>query len=117
MAETGGDTIFGKIIRKEIPADLVHEDDLCVAFRDVNPQAPTHILVVPRKPIVRLSQAEDSDAALLGHLMIVAKKCAQDAGLSKGFRIVINDGENGGQTVDHIHLHVLGGRSMKWPPG
>ncbi|XP_005930613.1 histidine triad nucleotide-binding protein 1 [Haplochromis burtoni] len=116
-AKPGGDTIFGKIVRKEIPANLIYEDDQCVAFPDVSPQAPTHILVVPKKPIVQLSQAEDDDAALLGHLLIVAKKCAQDAGLSKGYRIIINDGPDGGQSVYHIHIHVLGGRSMGWPPG
>ncbi|XP_035519067.1 histidine triad nucleotide-binding protein 1 [Morone saxatilis] len=116
-AQPGGDTIFGKIVRKEIPANLIYEDDQCVAFPDISPQAPTHILVVPKKPIVQLSQAEESDAALLGHLMIVAKKCAQDAGLSKGYRIVINDGPEGGQSVYHIHVHVLGGRRMEWPPG
>ncbi|XP_049927135.1 histidine triad nucleotide-binding protein 1 [Epinephelus moara] len=116
-AKPGGDTIFGKIVRKEIPANFLYEDDQCVAFPDVAPQAPTHILVVPKKPIVQLSQAEDDDAALLGHMMIVARKCAKDAGLTKGYRIVINDGPDGGQSVYHIHLHVLGGRMMKWPPG
>ncbi|CAI5654608.1 adenosine 5'-monophosphoramidase HINT1 [Oreochromis niloticus] len=116
-AKPGGDTIFGKIVRKEIPANLIYEDDQCVAFPDISPQAPTHILVVPKKPIVQLSQAEDDDAALLGHMLIVAKKCAQDAGLSKGYRIIINDGPDGGQSVYHIHIHVLGGRSMGWPPG
>ncbi|XP_023250153.1 histidine triad nucleotide-binding protein 1 [Seriola lalandi dorsalis] len=117
IAQPGGDTIFGKIVRKEIPANLIYEDDKCVAFPDISPQAPTHILVIPKKPIVQLSQAEDDDAALLGHLMIVAKKCAKDAGLSKGYRIVVNDGPDGGQSVYHIHLHVLGGRRMEWPPG
>ncbi|KAK2824499.1 hypothetical protein Q5P01_021674 [Channa striata] len=116
-ARPGGDTIFGKIVRKEIPAKFIYEDDLCVAFPDISPQAPTHILVVPKKPIVQLSQAEESDAALLGHLLIVAKKCAQDAGLSKGYRIVINDGPDGGQSVYHIHVHILGGRTLGWPPG
>ncbi|CAK6967079.1 histidine triad nucleotide-binding protein 1 [Scomber scombrus] len=116
-AKPGGDTIFGKIVRKEIPATFIHEDDQCVAFNDVAPQAPTHILVVPKKPIVQLSQAEESDAALLGHMMIVAKKCAAQAGLSKGYRIVVNDGQDGGQSVYHLHIHVLGGRSMGWPPG
>ncbi|KAM4590938.1 adenosine 5'-monophosphoramidase HINT1 [Odontesthes bonariensis] len=116
-AKPGGDTIFGKIIRKEIPAKFIYEDDQCIAFPDVAPQAPTHILVVPKKPIVQLSQAEDSDAALLGHMMLVAKKCAHEAGLSKGYRIVINDGPDGGQSVYHIHIHVLGGRTMGWPPG
>ncbi|XP_005804221.1 histidine triad nucleotide-binding protein 1 [Xiphophorus maculatus] len=117
VAQPGGDTIFGKIIRKEIPVDLLYEDDQCVAFNDISPQAPTHILVVPKKPIVQLSQAEEVDAALLGHLLIVSKKVAQNAGLSKGYRIVINDGPDGGQSVYHIHVHVLGGRCMGWPPG
>ncbi|XP_028278451.1 adenosine 5'-monophosphoramidase HINT1 [Parambassis ranga] len=117
IATPGGDTIFGKIVRKEIPVNFIYEDDQCVAFPDVSPQAPTHILVVPKKPIVQLSQAQEEDAALLGHMMIVAKKCAQEAGLSKGYRIVINDGPDGGQSVYHIHIHVLGGRSMGWPPG
>ncbi|KAM9808758.1 histidine triad nucleotide-binding protein 1 [Syngnathus typhle] len=117
VAQPGGDTIFGKIIRKEIPAKVIYEDDRCVAFPDISPQAPTHILVVPKKPIVQLSKAEDGDAALLGHLLIVAKKCAEQAGLAKGYRIVINDGPDGGQSVYHVHIHVLGGRVMKWPPG
>uniref|UniRef100_A0A1A8MGV3 Histidine triad nucleotide binding protein 1 n=3 Tax=Nothobranchius TaxID=28779 RepID=A0A1A8MGV3_9TELE len=117
VAQPGGDTIFGKIVRKEIPVNLVYEDDLCVAFPDIAPQAPTHILVVPKKPIVQLSQAEDSDAALLGHMLIVAKKCARDAGLTKGYRIVINDGPDGGQSVYHVHIHILGGRILGWPPG
>ncbi|XP_008319861.2 adenosine 5'-monophosphoramidase HINT1 [Cynoglossus semilaevis] len=116
-AQPGGDTIFGRIIRKEIPADLIHEDDKCVAFNDISPQAPTHILVVPKKPIIQLSQADDSDADVLGHLLIVAKKVATQAGLSKGYRIVINDGADGGQSVYHLHVHVLGGRTMRWPPG
>ncbi|XP_034408110.1 histidine triad nucleotide-binding protein 1 [Cyclopterus lumpus] len=116
-AKPGGDTIFGKIIRKEIPVELLYEDDKCVAFPDITPQAPTHILVVPKKPIVQLSKAEESDAELLGHMMLVAKKCAQDAGLSNGYRIVVNDGPDGGQSVYHIHIHILGGRVMKWPPG
>ncbi|KAM6916340.1 adenosine 5'-monophosphoramidase HINT1 [Xenentodon cancila] len=117
VAQPGGDTIFGKIVRKEIPAQFIYEDDQCVAFPDVAPQAPTHILVVPKKPIVQLSKAEESDAALLGHMMMVAKKCAAEAGLTKGYRIVINDGPDGGQSVYHIHIHVLGGRTMGWPPG
>ncbi|XP_034041379.1 histidine triad nucleotide-binding protein 1 [Thalassophryne amazonica] len=117
VAKPGGDTIFGKIIRKEIPTELIYEDDQCVAFNDISPQAPTHFLVVPKKPIVQLATADDSDAALLGHLMIVAKKCAEKVGLSKGFRIVINDGADGGQSVYHLHVHVLGGRQLRWPPG
>ncbi|KAK6316465.1 hypothetical protein J4Q44_G00139890 [Coregonus suidteri] len=116
-AKAGGDTIFGKIIRKEIPAKIFFEDDQCIAFHDVTPQAPTHFLVVPRKPIVQLSKAEDSDAALLGHMMIVAKKCAEQIGLAKGYRLVVNDGPDGGQSVYHIHIHVMGGRQLGWPPG
>ncbi|KAG2466511.1 HINT1 protein, partial [Polypterus senegalus] len=89
----------------------------CIAFHDVAPQAPTHFLVVPKKPIDQLSKVEDSDAALLGHLIIVAKKCATQVGLSKGYRLVVNEGPDGGQSVYHIHIHVLGGRQMGWPPG
>ncbi|NWY02601.1 HINT1 protein, partial [Nothoprocta ornata] len=116
-ARPGGDTIFGKIIRKEIPANIIYEDEQCLAFHDISPQAPTHFLVVPKKPIVRLSEAEDSDESLLGHLMIVGKKCAANLGLTKGFRMVVNEGPEGGQSVYHVHLHVLGGRQLGWPPG
>ncbi|XP_037365306.1 adenosine 5'-monophosphoramidase HINT1 [Talpa occidentalis] len=116
-ARPGGDTIFGKIIRKEIPAKIIYEDDQCLAFHDISPQAPTHFLVIPKKPISQISAAEDADESLLGHLMIVGKKCAADLGLKKGYRMVVNDGSDGGQTVYHIHLHVLGGRQMNWPPG
>lgn len=111
------DTIFGKIIRREIPADLVYEDDLTLAFRDINPQAPTHILLIPKKPIPRLSEATAEDEALLGHLLWTVKKVAEKVGLNNGYRIVINNGADGGQTVDHLHLHILGDRQMKWPPG
>jgi histidine triad (HIT) family protein len=110
------DTIFGRILRGEVPADFVYEDDRAVAFHDVNPRAPTHILIVPRKPIERLSVAQDGDEALLGHLMRVACRVAREAGL-EDFRVVINDGAGAGQTVFHLHLHVLGGRSLTWPPG
>ncbi|KAM9367449.1 adenosine 5'-monophosphoramidase HINT1 [Phaethornis superciliosus] len=116
-ARPGGDTIFGKIIRKEIPATIIFEDDQCLAFHDISPQAPTHFLVVPKKPIVRLSEAEDSDESLLGHLMLVGKKCAATLGLKNGFRMVVNEGPEGGQSVYHLHLHVLGGRQLGWPPG
>ncbi|XP_060808686.1 adenosine 5'-monophosphoramidase HINT1 [Amyelois transitella] len=117
-AVAGGDTIFGKILRKEIPAKFVYEDDECVAFHDVNPQAPTHILVIPRKPIPQLSKADDADEKLLGHLLIAARKVAAQAGLDKsGFRLVINDGKDGAQSVYHLHIHVIGGRQLKWPPG
>ncbi|XP_019410915.1 PREDICTED: histidine triad nucleotide-binding protein 1 [Crocodylus porosus] len=116
-ARPGGDTIFGKIIRKEIPANVIFEDEQCIAFHDISPQAPVHFLVVPKKPIVQLSEAQDSDESLLGHLMIVGKKCAADLGLTKGFRMVVNEGPEGGQSVYHVHLHVLGGRQLGWPPG
>jgi histidine triad (HIT) family protein len=111
-------TIFSKIAAKEIPARIVHEDDLCVAFHDVNPQAPVHILVIPRKEIARLAEAQAGDEALLGHLLLVARQVAEKQGLLKsGFRIVINNGPDGGETVPHLHVHVLGGRPMGWPPG
>lgn len=115
-AHAGGDTIFGKILRREIPCDFIYEDDLCVAFDD-NPQAPVHFLVIPRKPIPQLSKTEDNDAALLGHLMVVAKNIAQKRNLKNGFRIVINDGPIGAQSVYHLHIHVLSGRQMQWPTG
>lgn len=111
------DTIFGKIIRREIPADIVYEDDLALAFRDVNPQAPTHILIIPKKPIVRLSESALEDTALMGHLLMTVKQVAEQENLSNGYRVVINNGADGGQTVDHLHLHLLGDRFMGWPPG
>ena len=111
------DTIFSKIIRKEIPADIVYEDDLVLAFRDVQPQAPVHILVIPKKPIESIDQATPEDAALLGHLLLTVKRVAAQEGLEKGYRVAINTGEDGGQTVFHLHLHLLGKRSMTWPPG
>lgn len=111
------DTIFSKIIRREIPADIVYEDDLALAFKDINAQAPTHILVIPKKPIPRVSEATPEDQSLLGHLLLTVQKVAEKAGLGNGYRIVINNGDEGGQTVDHLHLHILGGRQMEWPPG
>lgn len=111
------DTIFGKIIRKEIPVDIVYEDDLTLAFRDINPQAPTHILLIPKKPIPKLELATSEDHALLGHLLLMAKKVAEEANLTNGYRLVINNGVDGGQTVDHLHIHILGDRPLKWPPG
>ena len=110
------DTIFGKIARGELKADLVYQDDRAVAFRDISPQAPTHILVIPRKPIPRLSASAAEDDALLGHLLAVARKVASEQGLSD-FRLVVNDGAGAGQTVFHLHVHVLGGRPFSWPPG
>ncbi|KRF98648.1 uncharacterized protein Dwil_GK18243, isoform B [Drosophila willistoni] len=116
-ATKGEDTIFGKILRKEIPCKFIYEDEKCVAFNDVNPQAPTHFLVIPRQPLAQLSLAEDGDAELLGHLLVVGKKVAKDLGLEKGYRVVINNGQDGAQSVYHLHLHFLGGRQMQWPPG
>jgi histidine triad (HIT) family protein len=114
---TTSDTLFSKIIRREIPADIVYEDDLALAFKDIHPQAPVHILVIPKKPIPKLADAESQDHALMGHLLLTVKRVAVAAGLTNGYRVVINTGVDGGQTVDHLHLHILGGRPMAWPPG
>lgn len=111
------DTIFSKIIRREIPADIVYEDDRCLAFNDINPQAPVHILVIPKQPIPSLADATAEDRDLLGHLLLSAKQVAEQVGLSDGYRVAINTGNDGGQTVYHLHLHLLGGRGMTWPPG
>jgi histidine triad (HIT) family protein len=111
------ETIFSKIIRKEIPADIVYEDNLAIAFKDITPQAPVHILVIPKQPIAQLADAESQDHALMGHLLLTAKRVAEQAGLTNGYRVVINTGSDGGQTVHHLHLHILGGRQMSWPPG
>lgn len=115
--KTMSDTIFGKIIRRQIPADIIYEDEQAIAIKDIHPQAPTHILVIPKKPIRRLSEATESDRDLLGHLLLTVKQVAEQAGLKNGYRVVINNGADGGQTVNHIHLHILGDRQMKWPPG
>ena len=109
-------TIFQKIIDKEIPADIVYEDDRAIAFRDVNPQAPVHILVIPRKAIAKVATADEGDRELLGHLLWVARDIASKEGLDD-YRLVINNGEGAGQTVFHLHVHLLGGRPMSWPPG
>jgi histidine triad (HIT) family protein len=111
------ETIFSKIIRKEIPANIIYEDNLAIAFHDVNPQAPVHILVIPKEPIAKLSDAESKDHSLMGHLLLTVKRVAEQVGLTNGYRVVINTGEDGGQTVYHLHLHILGGRQMAWPPG
>ncbi|MEM9088836.1 MAG: histidine triad nucleotide-binding protein [Cyanobacteria bacterium P01_F01_bin.53] len=111
------DTIFSKIIRKEIPADIVYEDDLCLAFRDITPQAPTHILVIPKKPIPKLADTQTDDKALLGHMLFTVSEIARQEKLENGYRVVINTGEEGGQTVFHLHMHLLGGRALGWPPG
>lgn len=111
-------TLFQKICDKEIPAQIVHEDDLCVAFRDISPQAPVHILVIPRKPVPRVGMAEPEDQALLGHLLLTAAAIARAEGITEsGFRLVINNGPHGGESVPHLHVHVLGGRQLAWPPG
>lgn len=110
-------TIFKKIIDKEIPADIVYEDDDCLAFRDINPQAPTHVLVIPRQEIPSLNDLTGDDEKLIGHLFLVAQKLAGQLGLENGYRTVINCGPDGGQSVDHVHLHLLGGRKLTWPPG
>ena len=115
--EATEDTNFGQIIRKEIPADIVYEDDLCLAFRDITPQAPTHILIIPKKPIPKLAAAQPEDKALLGHLLFTASQIAKEQTLENGYRVVINTGEEGGQTVFHLHLHLLAGRALGWPPG
>ena len=113
-----GDTIFGKIIRREIPANILYEDDLCLAFSDIDPKAPTHVLVIPKQPIPKLSDVTDDDKNLLGHLLLTVKHVADQLGLTEsGYRVVINTGNDGGQTVFHLHLHLLGGRALGWPPG
>jgi len=111
-------TLFEKIIAREIPADILYEDEHCVAFRDINPQAPVHILVVPRKPLVNVASAEPEDAELLGRVLMAAKAVAEQEGIAAGgYRLVLNNGAEAGQTVFHLHCHVLGGRSFSWPPG
>lgn len=111
-------TLFQKIADKEIPSTIIYEDDLCVCFKDIDPQAPTHLLLIPRKPISRIAEATEADAALLGHLMLTVGKIARQENLAEdGFRTVINNGPNGGEAVPHLHIHILGGRKMTWPPG
>ena len=113
-----GKTLFEKIVTREIPAQIVFEDDLVLAFRDITPQAPTHVLIVPKTPIPRIAEAKSEDHAALGHLLLKAAHVAEMVGLkADGYRLVINNGANGGETVPHLHCHILGGRHMKWPPG
>lgn len=112
------ETIFSKIIRKEIPAKIVHEDDMCLAFHDVSPQAPVHVLVIPKKPIESLEQLTTADAPLMGHLWMVIQQVARQTQVAdSGYRVVVNCGRQGGQSVDHLHFHILGGRDLSWPPG
>lgn len=113
---SGGDTVFGRILRGEIPCDQVYSDELCIAFRDVQPQAPVHLLVIPREPIPQLADAGPEHQQLLGHLLLVAARVAAEQGLSS-WRTVINSGAEAGQTVFHLHVHVIGGRPLAWPPG
>jgi histidine triad (HIT) family protein len=111
-------TLFEKIIARQIPADIVHEDEAVIAFRDIRPQAPVHIVVIPKRPIPRVGEAQLGDAALLGQLVLAAAEVARKAGLGEtGYRLVINNGRDGGETVPHLHCHVLGGRPLNWPPG
>lgn len=110
-------TIFSKIISREIPADIVYEDDKCLAFRDVSPQAPVHILVIPKKEIASVDAISDEEADLIGHLWLAIRQIARDQELSGGYRVVVNCGRDGGQSVDHLHYHLLGGRALSWPPG
>ncbi len=110
-------TLFERILDREIPADILYEDERCAAFRDINPQAPVHVLVIPRKPLPSLADADAGDEALLGHLLLAAGTIARQLGLDNGYRVVINTGRDGGQSVDHLHVHLLGGRAIGWPPG
>lgn len=111
-------TIFDKIIAKEIPADIVYEDDQCLAFRDIDPKAPVHVLVIPKKPIQSADAVADEDAQLMGHLWTKIRDIARSEGLAEGgYRVVTNCGDDGGQSVDHLHFHLLGGRKLDWPPG
>lgn len=111
------DTLFTKIINREIPADIVYEDDQCLAFKDINPQAPMHILMIPKKPIVNVASAEPEDQQLLGYLMLKAAEVAKEQGYGDAFRLVNNSGAGAGQSVFHLHIHIMGGRPFSWPPG
>jgi histidine triad (HIT) family protein len=113
----GSDCLFCKIIAGTIPANRVYEDDFCIGFPDINPQAPTHLLIVPKEHLASLTKADPEHTSLVGHLMAAATEIARSQGLSHGYRIVVNTGDDGGQTVHHLHLHLLGGRPMLWPPG
>ncbi len=111
------DNVFAKIIRKEIPTDIVYENEHVLAFRDIAPQAPIHILILPKKALVDVSSCTNEDCEILGELILAARDLAKKFGVEKGLRLVINEGEQGGQTVPHLHVHLLAGRSFNWPPG
>ena len=111
------DTIFQKIIDKELPADIIYEDELALVFKDINPVAPTHLLIIPKKQIEKVSDAEDQDKELLGHLLLVAGKAARDLGIDEAFRLVVNNGAGAQQTVFHLHIHLIAEREFTWPPG
>lgn len=110
-------TIFSKIIARQLPADIVYEDEHCLAFRDINPQAPVHVLVIPKREIPRLVDAALEDQSLLGHLLLAANEVARQLGVDEAYRLVVNNGAHAGQSVFHLHLHILAGRPMRWPPG
>ncbi|HTN77485.1 MAG TPA: histidine triad nucleotide-binding protein [Pirellulaceae bacterium] len=110
-------TLFKRIIDREIPAKIIYEDDICLAFHDIGPQAPIHVLVIPKKEISSVAALADEDAAIVGHLYLVIRDLATQLGLTNGYRVVTNCGPDGGQSVDHLHLHLLGGRALLWPPG
>lgn len=110
-------TLFSKIIAREIPADIVYEDECCLAFRDINPQAPVHVLLIPKVEIARLADANADDQSLMGHLLLKAGEIARQLGVGDAFRLVVNNGAGAGQTVFHLHLHILAGRPLHWPPG
>ena len=111
------DTLFTKIINREIPADIVYEDEQCLAFKDINPQAPVHVLLIPKKPIEKVSAAQGEDQDLLGHLLLKAAQVALEQGFGDDFRLVVNNGVGAGQAVFHLHIHILAGRGFSWPPG
>ena len=110
-------TLFEKIINKEIPAEILYEDDISIVIKDISPQAPTHLLIIPKKVIPKLSDASDEDQNILGHLMLLAGKIADQLGLDETFRLVVNNGAKAGQSVFHLHIHLLSGRTLSWPPG
>ncbi|WP_433975182.1 histidine triad nucleotide-binding protein [Tunturiibacter lichenicola] len=116
-SSSSSDCLFCRIVSGDIPANRVYEDELCIGFPDINPQAPTHLLIIPKRHIASAASAAEGDTGLLGSLVAAASAIARNEGLSKGYRIVMNTGDDGGQTVNHLHLHLLGGRRMTWPPG